>query len=78
MDLTKITQSHKLPSMDNCQTDQKFDLSRDLKKISPDQIIYQDHVDSTWELRQLRNAVYNPCRNILQEHNYHVNYMINS
>ena len=64
--------------MDDGQTDKKFDLSRDLKKISPDHIIYQDHVDPTWELRQLRSAAYNPCRNILQEHNYHVNYMINS
>ena len=58
--------------------DQKFDLSRDLKKFSPDHIIYPDHEDPTWELHQLRSAVYNSFRNILQEHNYHVNYMINS
>ena len=74
----KISCSRKLPSMDDGETDQKFNFSRDIKKISPDHIIYQDHVDPTWELLQLRSAAYNPCRNILQEHNYHVNYMINS
>ena len=36
--------------MDDGQTDKKFDLSRNLKKISPNHIIYQDHVDPTWEL----------------------------
>ncbi len=74
----ELFQPHKLPSMDDGQTDQKFNLSRDLKKISPDHIIYQDHVDPTWELHQLRSASYNPCRNIPQRHHYHVIYMINA
>ena len=55
--------------MDDGQIDRKFNLSRDLKKLSPDHIISQDHVDPTWELCQLRSAMYNPCRNILREHN---------
>ena len=74
----ELIRSLKSPLTDDGQTDKKFDLSRDLKKISPDHIIYQDRVDPTWELCQLRSAVYNPCRNIPQEHNYHVNHMINS
>ena len=76
--ISKLIQLLKSPSTDDRQTNKKFDLSRDLKKISPGHIIYQDHVDPTWELRQLRSATYNPYRNILHEHNYHVNYMINS
>ncbi len=74
----EIIRSYKLLSMDNGQTDQKFNHPSDLKKISPGHIIYQDHVDPTWELRQLRSAAYNPCRKILQEHNDHISYMISS
>ncbi len=75
--ISELIRSLKSPMMEDGQTDKKIGLPRDLKKISPDHNVYQDHVDPTWELRQLRSAVYNPCRNILQEHNYHVNYMIN-